>query len=328
MRFSHSAISPFRIGYRRIEREKLISVCLGGARMQVKPEILHHLEQKGAIIPEKNSNLYTIRLRIPGGIISTEQLLGIGRAVRKRGLGAVHLTVRQTIEIPSLPLEKIPSLLKSLGKIGICLGAEHEEIVNITACPGTDRCRLSNVPTITLLERLDRLHFGREMPVRVRIAISACPNGCMSERLSEIGVTGLREPIRNEGLCTACGTCAHTCREKAITMVNGRLVLDYARCVQCGMCIDTCPFHIIRGSVPHYLITVGGRRGRHPVIGRELIRVDSEENVVKVVGRVVEWIYRYAYSGSTLTDQLDDMDYKGFRNRMIQDFGAVENREP
>jgi len=74
--------------------------------MQVKPEILHHLEQKGAIIPEKNSNLYTIRLRIPGGIISTEQLLGIGRAVRKRGLGAVHLTVRQTIEIPSLPLEK------------------------------------------------------------------------------------------------------------------------------------------------------------------------------------------------------------------------------
>ena len=111
-------------------------------------------------------------------------------------------------------------------------------------------------------------------------------------------------------------------------MVNGRLVLDYTRCVQCGMCIDSCPFHIIRGSKPRYLVTVGGRRGRHPVIGRELVRVDSEEKAGKVVDRVVDWIYRYAYSGSTLTDQLDSMNFKGFRDRIIKEFAAVENREP
>jgi hypothetical protein len=56
--------------------------------------------------------------------------------------------------------------------------------------------------------------------------------------------------------------------------------------------------------------------------------VDSEEKAGKVVDRVVDWIYRYAYSGSTLTDQLDSMNFKGFRDRIIKEFAAVENREP
>lgn len=165
------------------------------------------------------------------------------------------------------------------------------------------------------------------MPVRVRIAISACPNGCTSERLSEIGITGLRKPIRDEGLCTGCGTCAQTCKEKAVSMVNGRMILDSNLCVQCGMCIDSCPFHIIRGTVPHYMITVGGKRGRHPVVGRELIRVDSEDKAVEVVDRVVDWIYRFAYSETTLTDQLEKMKFSAFQKRIIQEFGN-SNIEP
>jgi dissimilatory sulfite reductase (desulfoviridin) alpha/beta subunit len=295
--------------------------------MRIRPEIIHMLEQKGGVIPELDNRFCTIRLRIPGGIISADQLLGIARHVRRRGIGNLHLTTRQTIEIPHVPLEKIPSLLKSLEKSGVSLGAEHEEVVNITACPGTDRCRLSNIETANFLTRLDSIHFGKEMPVRVRIAISACPNGCTSERLSEIGITGLRKPIRDEGLCTGCGTCAQTCKEKAVSMVNGRMILDSNLCVQCGMCIDSCPFHIIRGTVPHYMITVGGKRGRHPVVGRELIRVDSEDKAVEVVDRVVDWIYRFAYSETTLTDQLEKMKFSAFQKRIIQEFGN-SNIEP
>jgi len=279
------------------------------------------IERKGGIIRERNSQLYTIRVRIPGGVLTPDMVLGIGRITRRLGMGSLHITTRQTVEIPHIEQNKIPSLLRSLEKIGIGIGAEHDEVVNITACPGNKRCNLANIGTDTILDNLDRAHFGKGMPIRVRIAVSACPNGCTSERLSEIGITGLRMPIRNQGKCTGCGTCANTCKENAIVTVNGRLTLDTEKCMECGMCIDSCPFQIIRGLGPYYMITVGGRRGRHPQLGRELIRVSSAEKAVEIVNRVVDWIRRNAYSGKNLTDQMDTMDFSQLQTKIIKEFG-------
>jgi len=279
------------------------------------------IERKGGIIRERNSQLYTIRVRIPGGVLTPDMVLGIGRITRRLGIGSLHITTRQTVEIPHIEQNKIPSLLRSLEKIGIGIGAEHDEVVNITACPGNKRCKLANIGTDTILDNLDRAHFGKGMPIRVRIAVSACPNGCTSERLSEIGITGLRMPIRNQGKCTGCGTCANTCKENAIVTVNGRLTLDTEKCMECGMCIDSCPFQIIRGLGPYYMITVGGRRGRHPQLGRELIRGSSAEKAVEIVNRVVDWIRRNAYSGKNLTDQMDTMDFSQLQTKIIKEFG-------
>lgn len=289
--------------------------------MRSKAEILQLIEKSGGIITERNPHLCTIRLRIPGGIINPEELITIGKLLRKNEIGPLHLTTRQTIELSHVDRDKLPSVLTAFGRAGISLGAEHDEIVNITACPGTDRCRLANIATQDLIASLDGKIFRKKMPIRVRIAISACPNGCTSERLSEIGITGIRKPIRNETRCTGCGTCAHTCKENAIIMINGRLNLDDEKCMECGMCIDSCPFHLIGGSEPKYVITVGGRRGRHPQLGYELIQVTSEETAVAVVNRVVDWIYRNAYNGKSLTSQLDSMNFDIFKRKILSEFG-------
>lgn len=104
-------------------------------------------------------------------------------------------------------------------------------------------------------------------------------------------------------------------------MINGRLNLDDEKCMECGMCIDSCPFHLIGGSEPKYVITVGGRRGRHPQLGYELIQVTSEETAVAVVNRVVDWIYRNAYNGKSLTSQLDSMNFDIFKRKILSEFG-------
>lgn len=283
--------------------------------------INERIERSGGVINERDPNFSTVRLRLPGGSITPEQITTIGKITRRYGVSSLHITTRQTIEIAHVERSRIPSLLLAMEKIEIGLGAEHEEVVNITACPGTERCRLANIATGNLRENLDRAHFGKGMPIRVRIAVSACPNGCTSERLSEIGITGLRMPIRNEGKCTGCGTCANTCKETAIVTVNGRLTLDTEKCMECGMCIDSCPFQIIQGLGPYYMITVGGRRGRHPQLGRELIRVSSAEKAVEIVNRVVDWIRRNAYSGKNLTDQMDTMDFSQLQTKIIKEFG-------
>ena len=47
--------------------------------------------------------------------------------------------------------------------------------------------------------------------------------------------------IIDQNLCCGSGECIKVCREKAITLVNGKAVLDAAKCDSDGLCIPACP---------------------------------------------------------------------------------------
>jgi anaerobic sulfite reductase subunit C len=102
------------------------------------------------------------------------------------------------------------------------------------------------------------------MPVKMRISLSGCPNGCTSPMLNEIGIMGRIRPVRTEGLCTGCGTCVEYCKEKAIRIRQGISELYTDKCVQCGVCVKSCPFDLLKAEHSHYLVFVGGAKGTTP----------------------------------------------------------------
>jgi dissimilatory sulfite reductase (desulfoviridin) alpha/beta subunit len=277
------------------------------------------IHMKGGIITERNADFCTIRIRAPAGIISVEKLRGVTAIAKKYGSGTIHCTTRQTIEIPHIDPKSIKKIAALLEKNGTPIGSERDEIVNIIACPGIERCKFANIDTMSLAEKIDRKLFGKEMPVKIRIAISGCPNSCTSPMLNEIGIMGRILPIRTAGLCTGCGTCVEYCKEKAIIIKNGISVLDHAKCVQCGVCIRSCPFDLLKAEHSHYLILVGGRRGRHPHIGRELLTLENEDDVIYVIEKLVKWVYRRAWSGRLLSEQLDDLQFEKFQQEILQE---------
>jgi len=278
--------------------------------------------QKGGVITERNPDLCAIRLRIPAGVLPVEKMTGIVEIAKKYGCGEVHLTTRQTMEIPHVDSSRLEEIVTDLEKNGTPLGAEHDEVVNIIACPGTAQCKYSNIETFNLAKQIDERVFGKEANIRVRISISGCPNACTSPILNEIGIVGRIRPLRVPGLCTGCGTCAEYCKEKAITIKNGISELIPERCVQCGICVQSCPFDLLKSEYRHYLITVGGRRGRHPAPGKELISVETEEDVVEIIDRTVYWIYRNTWSGRHLADQIDEIDFDAFKEKIRKEFSA------
>ncbi len=271
---------------------------------------------KGGVITELNSEYCTIRTRIPAGVISCDQLRGIATVAERYGGESVHLTTRQTIEIPHMNPADLEAIARDLALNNTPIGSERDEVVNVTACPGNERCIFANIDPISLARSIDARLFGREMPVKVRISISACPNACTSPLLNEIGIVGLNRPIRVPGMCTGCGTCMEYCKEEAIIIKRGVSVLDPSRCVECGTCIRSCPYALLKSSGEYYLVTVGGRRGRHPKIGRELIAVKSPESVLFVVEKVVAWVYRRAWSGRLLSDQMDELQFETLRDEI------------
>jgi len=276
------------------------------------------LHMKGGVITERDPDLATVRIRAPAGSLTTEQLRGIATLAKKYGTGVVHCTTRQTLEIPHVSPARLKRLAQQLEKNGTPVGSEKDEIVNIISCPGTERCKFANIDTISLAKRIDEKLFGKIMPVKMRIALSGCPNACTSPMLNEIGVIGRIRPVRTPGLCTGCGSCVYYCREDAIKIRNGISELDEKKCVQCGMCVRSCSFNLLKSAHHHFLITVGGRRGRHPKIGRELMTVETEDQVLFVIEKIVEWVYRRAWSGRLLSEQLDELQFGKFRDGILK----------
>lgn len=105
------------------------------------------LESAGGVITHRDPSRCTVRLRCPAGLLTPEQLEGLGRIARDAGIESVHLTTRQTLELPGINPVSISPLLKALEENGTPLGAERNEVVNVVACPGTACCRLGAIET-------------------------------------------------------------------------------------------------------------------------------------------------------------------------------------
>jgi dissimilatory sulfite reductase (desulfoviridin) alpha/beta subunit len=276
------------------------------------------IHMRGGVITERDADFVTVRLRAPAGAFSVDQIRGVATLAKRYGNGTVHSTTRQTLEIPHVRADSLKKIAKALEKNGTPVGSEKDEIVNIIACPGISRCKFANIDTISLAKQIDRKLFGKEMPVKIRIALSGCPNACTSPMLNEIGIIGRIKPVRTPGLCTGCGSCVQYCKENAVRVKNGISVLDDEKCVQCGVCVRSCHFDLLKAEHSHYLITVGGRRGRHPKIGRELLTVETEEQVLFAIEKIVDWVYRRAWSGRLLSEQLDELQFGKFREEIIR----------
>ena len=53
--------------------------------------------------------------------------------------------------------------------------------------------------------------------------------------------------------------------------------------------------------------------------------VDNEDQVLFAVNRIIDWVYRRAWSGRLLSEQLDEIEFGKFRDEMVK---KVPHSEP
>ena len=133
-----------------------------------------------------------VTITLPLGDITADQTRALADISRKYVKDTIRATVEQNIVLRWVTMTDLPALYRELKAIGLG-DPGAESLVDITACPGTDSCKLGVSSSRGLAAHL-RGHFlenGLQEDIKdFRIKISGCPNSCGQHHIANIGFFG------------------------------------------------------------------------------------------------------------------------------------------
>ena len=136
---------------------------------------------------------YTVvNITLPLGDITADQARALAGISRKYVKDTIRTTVEQNLVLRWVSLSDLPALYKDLDAIGLAASGA-ETLVDITACPGTDSCKLGISSSRGLAAHLRNylLDTGVKDEIQdLRIKISGCPNSCGQHHIANIGFFG------------------------------------------------------------------------------------------------------------------------------------------
>lgn len=274
--------------------------------------------KKGGFMRQIQKNNFSLRLGIVGGQIQAEQLLKVYEVSKKYGNGYVHMTSRQSIEIPFIKLEDVENVKKELAESGIQPGVCGPRVRTITACQGSTICPNGLIDSTSLANEFDRKYHGRELPHKFKFGITACCNNCLKAEENDLGVKGGLQPSWEEDKCSFCGLCEAVCREKAIVVdkENKKLAFDEAACNYCGRCVKACPTEAWKGKAG-FIIYFGGLFGNRIAIGEKLFPIIfSTEKLFEVVDATLKFFEEHGKSSERFRNTLDRVGWELFEKEL------------
>lgn len=259
----------------------------------------------------RGTECFSGRIVTVAGLFTPNELHSIAECAEKFGNGKVIFTSRLAAEIVGIPFEKIPEAESFMADKGLYFGGTGAKVRPITACKGTT-CIYGNIDTQAIAKIIyDKFYIGMrdvKLPHKFKIGVGGCPNSCMKPSLNDVGVEGCKAFAFNSDICRGCKKClvAENCPSKAVTVVNGKAVVDESRCTKCGVCIGKCPF----GAAPKEAesacrIFVGGTWGKTQRMGTRLSSLYACEEIPAVIEKVMLWYKENGYVKERLGATID-----------------------
>jgi len=82
------------------------------------PEDRYALKTYG-VCAQAQDDVFMVRVRIPGGVVLTEQVRGLARLAKAKAADWLHLTTRQNIELHWVRSASVPDVLGQVGRLGL-----------------------------------------------------------------------------------------------------------------------------------------------------------------------------------------------------------------
>lgn len=148
---------------------------------------MKNLLEKGAVL-QRDKETYAIAPHVPAGLITSDQLRKLADVADKYKVSAIKVTAAQRIALVGLKEEDIDSAWSDLGMtpgaaIGLC-------VRSVKTCPGTTFCKKGFRDSVSLGLKIDDRYHGMNLPNKLKIGVSGCPNSCSDNHTRDIGLMG------------------------------------------------------------------------------------------------------------------------------------------
>jgi len=256
-----------------------------------KPKIDLSNLKAGGFIKERGKDLFTIRLRVPGGRMSIPRLQKIAEVAGKYGGEFVHLSVRQSIELINVNMKHFDAVVEELGEAAQKVASCGARVRVPVACGGCEYNPNGLVDTQKSALEVDQKLFGTPTGHhKFKVAFAGCPFDCPKSSTNDVGFQGAISPKLDKDACISCGLCAKSCVPKAIVMgADNKPVLSEDPCIWCGDCVKVCPTGAWSEAKVGYTVRIGGKWGRNPLVGTLFATFLPEDKVVDFIAAVLEW---------------------------------------
>jgi sulfite reductase (NADPH) hemoprotein beta-component len=136
--------------------------------------------------------VHMLRVKIPQGILTGEQLRALAGVATSYSRGFGHITTRQNVQFHFVPLDAVESAMRSLAKVGITTReACGNSVRNITSCPyaGVAANEVFDVtPYAEAMTRYFLRHpLAASLPRKFKIAFEGCPEDHAVAAIHDIG---------------------------------------------------------------------------------------------------------------------------------------------
>jgi len=144
--------------------------------------------EKGVIIQRDKQN-YAVAPHIPCGVVKPQTLRKVADVAEKYNAAALKITSAARIAIVGIDEKDVDDIWSELGMspgfaVGLC-------VRSVKACPGTTFCKRGIQDSLTLGLELDEKYHGLELPGKLKIGVSGCPNQCAETCIKDVGLVGM-----------------------------------------------------------------------------------------------------------------------------------------
>jgi len=144
---------------------------------------------------------FMVRIRIPNGLLSSEQLRTIADLTGRYAHGIADITVRQNIQLHWVTIEALPDLLDALARVGLNTASACGDVTrNVTGCPvaGVDADEICDASPLAL--EASRMLAGNadfyNLPRKFKISITGCRVWCPYPEINDVGLTATTRVLR------------------------------------------------------------------------------------------------------------------------------------
>jgi len=153
---------------------------------------------------EIEDSYFMMRVRIPGGQLSADQLRAIAEISKEYGRDLADITDRQNVQFHWITIEDVPAIWERLAEVGLSsMQACGDVPRNILGCPVAGLDAAEVIDASAALRATDAVATSREdlanLPRKFKTSISGCASQCTAHEVNDVAFVGVRGPAGRPG---------------------------------------------------------------------------------------------------------------------------------